>query len=167
MKQFQNYRERQDKLLAASQKIMAGADAKGRDLTPAEVKRVKAIAVDFDNIKAHADVREMVAAQTAELKRHPRAKASPQARLSGNHGFHGGFGDFVMAVRNAGTLGGQIDGRLKAAAASTFGNESSGTDGGFAVPPDFREAIMAKAFGEDSLISRTDQQPISGNSPPT
>jgi HK97 family phage major capsid protein len=51
-----------------------------------------------------------------------------------------------------------------AAAASTFGNESSGTDGGFAVPPDFREAIFEKAFGEDSLISRTDQQPVSGNS---
>jgi HK97 family phage major capsid protein len=61
-------------------------------------------------------------------------------------------------------IGGQVDGRLLAAAASTFGNESSGTDGGFAVPLDFREAIMGKVFGEDSLISRTDQQPVSGNS---
>ena len=164
MTEFQNYRERQDKLLAASQKILAAAEAAGRDLTPAEIKRVKAITADFDKVKALIDVRAMIADQESELKRHPRAKASGQrSRVSGTHGFQA-FGDFVMAVRNAGTLGGQIDGRLKAAAASTYGNESSGTDGGFAIPPDFREAIMAKAFGEDSLISRTDQQPISGNS---
>jgi HK97 family phage major capsid protein len=61
-------------------------------------------------------------------------------------------------------IGGQPDGRLLAAAASTYGNESSGTDGGFAVPPDFLAAISEKAFGEDSLFARTDQQPVSGNS---
>ncbi len=86
-----------------------------------------------------------------------------RARLSGDNNFPA-FGDFAMAVKDAGMLGGKTDGRLLAAAASTYGNESSGTDGGFAVPPDFRAAIFDKAFGEDSLISRTDQQPVSGNS---
>ncbi len=86
-----------------------------------------------------------------------------RSRLSGSHGFRA-FGDFVMAVKNAGSRGGETDGRLMAAAASTYGNEGSGTDGGFAVPPDFRATIMEKAFGEASLIARTDQMIVSGNS---
>jgi HK97 family phage major capsid protein len=165
MKPFLSHRERQDALAEASRVIMAKAEAKGRDLTASELRKVKANATAFDNIKAQIEARAMVEDQEAAIRRMPRrVKASAkQARLSDTHGFHA-FGDFVAAVKTAGTLGGQIDGRLKAAAASTFGNESSGTGGGFAIPPYFNEAIMAKAFGEDSLISRTDQQPISGNS---
>ena len=162
MKRFE---QRQDELVENSRVIIAAAESKGRDLTPSELKKVRANATAFDDIKAQIEARALVSDQEATIRRMPhRAKASAQSRLSGDHGFHGGFGDFVMAVRNAGTLGGQADGRLLAAAASTFGNEGSGTDGGFAIPPDFREAIMDKAFNEDSLISRTDQQVISGNS---
>lgn len=96
----------------------------------------------------------------------PRQRAKvigPASRLSGSHGFRS-FGDFTMAVKNAAMRGGEADGRLMAAAASTFGNEGSGTDGGFAVPPDFRATIMEKAFGEDSLLARTDRMTVSGNS---
>lgn len=84
-------------------------------------------------------------------------------RLRGDHGFRS-FGDYVMAVKNAGVRGSEIDGRLMAAAATTYGNESIGSDGGFAVPPDYRATIMEKAFGEDSLIARTDRQVVSSNS---
>lgn len=96
----------------------------------------------------------------------PRERArviGDRSRLSGSHGFRS-FGEFVHHVKNAAVRGGELDGRLKAAAASTYGNEGSGTDGGFAVPPDFRTQIMEKAFGEDSLISRTDMMNVSGNS---
>ena len=165
MTKFQTHQERQDDLVASSQAIMAGAERRGRDLTPSETKKVKANAAAFKKADAMIEIQKMVAQQEAELGRRPRAPAAAKsARLSANHGFHNGIGEFVMAVKNAGMIGGQIDGRLKAAAASTYGNESSGTDGGFAVPPDFRETIMARVFGEDSLIARTDQQPISGNS---
>lgn len=96
----------------------------------------------------------------------PRQRArvvGQNSRLSGSHGFRT-FGDFTMAVKNAAVRGGEVDGRLMAAAATSYGNEGSGTDGGFAVPPDFRTTIMEKAFGEDSLIARTDQMTVSGNS---
>lgn len=96
----------------------------------------------------------------------PRTRASvigDRSRLSGTHGFRA-FGDFVMAVKKAAVQGGEADGRLLAAAASTYGNESVGADGGFAVPPEYRATIMEKAFGEDSLMSRTDMQTVSGNS---
>ena len=104
MKRFE---QRQDELVAASQKIMAKAESAGRDLTLSEVKEIKANTADFTKVKAQIEVRDAVAAQQTELK-HPRAKASgQQSRLSGTHGFNA-FGDFVMAVRNAGMIGGGV-----------------------------------------------------------
>ncbi len=50
------------------------------------------------------------------------------------------------------------------AAATTFGSEGTGADGGFMVPPEFRTAIVEKVMGENSLFSRTDQQTTSSNS---
>lgn len=82
----------------------------------------------------------------------------------GKHGFKS-FGDFAHAVRNAATHGGTLDNRLHIFnAATTYGQEAVGADGGFAVPPDFRQAIMQKVMGEDALISRTDQLVTSSNS---
>lgn len=49
------------------------------------------------------------------------------------------------------------------ASASTYGNESSGADGGFAVPPDFRNSIMETVLSEESLMSRCDQVTVDGN----
>lgn len=94
----------------------------------------------------------------------PRARVVGQAsRLSGTHGFRG-FGDFVSAVRMGSVNPSNVDGRLLAAAVSTNASESVGADGGFLVPPDYRDTIMGKVFNEDSLIGRTDMQPVSGNS---
>ncbi len=120
-----------------------------------------------DEPEVEPEVEPVQARPRAQAIARPRATGSKvigrRDRLRGDNGFQA-FGDFAMAVKNAGALGGEVDGRLMAAAASTFGNEGSGTDGGFAIPPDFRTAIMDKAFNEDSLISRTDQQVVSGNS---
>jgi HK97 family phage major capsid protein len=149
---FKFHHERQDDLVADSKTIMDAAKEEQRDLTATELEKIKINSHDFNKSQAMIKVRETLADQEAELKRRPRVNdRAKQARLSDTHGFRA-FGDFVAAVKTAGMHGGQIDGRLKAAAASTYGNESSGTDGGFAVPPDFNESIMAKAFGEDSLM---------------
>ena len=168
MNVIEKNRKRQDGLVADSNTLMAAAEAERRDLTKDETDRIKANAHSFEKIAALIKIRESVAAQEKELDRVAKSRPSARvigdrSRLSPNHGFDA-FGDFVMAVRNAGSLGGKTDGRLMAAAATSYGNEGSGTDGGFAIPPDFRSEIMDKAFGEDSLISRTDQQVISGNS---
>lgn len=100
-----------------------------------------------------------------------RDRAAPQARIQarqpavvarGNNGFRS-LGDFALAVRNGCMRGADLDPRLRNAAVSTYGNESVGAEGGFAVPPDFRSEIMSKVFGEDSLISRTDRMQSSSN----
>ncbi|MHC4866785.1 MAG: phage major capsid protein [Planctomycetota bacterium] len=73
------------------------------------------------------------------------------------------FGEFANGVYHASRQGGVIDKRLEVRAPTTVGTEGTGSDGGFAVPPDFRNEIMVKVGGEQSLMSRCDQQVSSGN----
>lgn len=76
------------------------------------------------------------------------------------------MGDFALSVKRACLKQGELDGRLvlsERLAATIYGNEGAGSDGGFAVPPDFRTAIMEAVMGEDSLLSRCDQITVSGN----
>lgn len=89
------------------------------------------------------------------------------ARVEGNldqrtHNFKS-LGEFAHHVRNAALGNGRLDDRLKAAA-STYGNEGVGPDGGFAVPPQFANTISTLALEEDSLLSYADNTPVTGNS---
>lgn len=88
--------------------------------------------------------------------------AAPRVTARGNGGFDN-LGVFAHAVRMASMRGGEIDARLRNAAVSTYANEGTGADGGFAVPPDFRSEIITRVFGEDSLIARTDRMQSSSN----
>jgi HK97 family phage major capsid protein len=80
---------------------------------------------------------------------------------------NGGFaslGEMAYYVARACMKGGALDPRLERLAAATiYGSEASGSDGGFAVPPDFRTAIMEMVMGEESLLSLCDQITVSGN----
>lgn len=67
------------------------------------------------------------------------------------------FGEFAHGVIAGSLPGAQPDERLLRATLSTFGSEGVGADGGFAVPPDFRDTIKEELEGEDSLLPRTDQ----------
>ena len=77
------------------------------------------------------------------------------------------MGEFALSVRHASARGvppQNIDPRLTIkAAATTYGSEGVDSDGGFAVPPDFRTAIMSMIMGEESLLPRTDQWETSSN----
>lgn len=73
------------------------------------------------------------------------------------------FGEYAFHVRNAALGNGRLDTRLQAAA-TTYGNEGSGPDGGFAVPPQFASEISTLALEEQSLLSMADNTPVSGNS---
>lgn len=80
---------------------------------------------------------------------------------TGRWGFRN-FGEFAASVRYAAR--GSVDPRLIANAPTTVSTESVGADGGYPVPPDFRQAIMQKVMGEEAMISRTDQMVTTGNS---
>lgn len=104
--------------------------------------------------------------QDAQPRAQRRASLPAQAkdhRETGKHGFNHA-GEFYKAVLQGSAKGGKVDPRLLVNAPSTYGNEGTGADGGFAVPPDFRTEIIRKVMGEESLLSRTDQQTSSSNS---
>lgn len=104
------------------------------------------------------------AAQVAASRARASVPAQPRDnRDSGRWGFRS-QGEFLAAVVKSSGKGSAPDPRLIANAPSTYGSEGNGADGGFAVPPDFRTAIVTKVMAEDSLLGRTDQMTTSSNS---
>lgn len=76
------------------------------------------------------------------------------------------FGEFARTVKGEGpNLSNPKDERLRIGAATptTFGNELSGQDGGFLVPPEFATEIFTYAFEQDSLLPMTDGLNVAGN----
>lgn len=76
------------------------------------------------------------------------------------------FGDFAQSVINAARHNGALDERLTidAAAPATYGNESSGQDGGFLIPPEYATNIWTLSLSAENLLQYTDSYPVSGNS---
>lgn len=160
------------KLAAA---VLDQAGAESRDLNDAEaaefakhksaadaqsgnIERIQAqidIEQDLINAQAHAGVVAVVAGNGTNVSVEDRAAADPRG------GFQS-FGEFASAVARS-AISGQRDGRF-AAAPSTFGNESTGADGGFAIPPQFSSEIWRLSLGEDSLIPLTQNTEVAGNS---
>lgn len=172
---------KKSKLNAAMKAIIATADAEnGRDLTDAEQaefdghdEQFKIVERDIANRLRLAEQEEALTAAAprrtmpegvVDVDENTTATAPPRpsgrVTFSGPKGHWGwrGFGHFANAVRGA-ALGHQADQRLLVQnAPTTFGSEQSQADGGYAIPPDFRSAIMKKVEGTDSLLNLTDKQ---------
>lgn len=71
------------------------------------------------------------------------------------------YADLVKASEKGASLPTTLSNWSKAL--STYSNETVGADGGFAVPTEFREAITSNVTGEDTVLGRTDNTPVSGN----
>lgn len=106
--------------------------------------------------------RPKMTARRAPIREHAR----PVDHNAKNKWGFRSLGDFARTVRMACVPGGHVDTRLsvRMATPTEFANEGIGADGGFAVPPDFRTAIMEQVMGDDSLLGRTDDYTTSGNS---
>ncbi len=192
MKSIEELKARLVELHEVGNAIQTKADAEKRELTADEVKELDAIAVEFENVEADIARRERIIAQgermsTSAGRQIPPAPltnaapaaqpaaATPPARAGMRNstlptleerqrwGFRN-FGEFAISVRNAEINPSAVDPRLITnAAASTYGSEGAGADGGFAVPPEWRATIMELVAGEDSILAMTDQQQCSGN----
>lgn len=82
----------------------------------------------------------------------------------GQHGFHN-FGEYALAVQRASLRSGAYtDPRLVVNAPTPTSSSGVPADGGYAIPPDFRNEIMRKVMGEASIVGYTDQQTSSSNS---
>jgi HK97 family phage major capsid protein len=186
------HRDRQQALMGTMQDIRARAEAETRELTSDEQREVEGLLNEFDDRERQIGLQERINASAAILVA-PRGRQTDADQIEGDHsaieqtrvqnsaprpaqarvpanpvqargtnGFRH-LGDFANAVRMGSMRGGELDARLRNAAVSTYGNEGSGADGGFAVPPDFRTEILTKVFNEDSLLARTDRMQSSSN----
>lgn len=177
--------------MEAEKRDLTAEESDRVDLLTAAFDRTKADIDRLEKIQAQADVLSKGAGPKAKPNQPGTAAVPPDdgdeddepapakpprrnpytvaATLQPKNGGFRNLGEMALAVRRAALSaregGFVIDPRLeKLASASTYGVESSGADGGFAVPPDFRNAIMETVLGEDSLLSRCDQVTVSGNS---
>lgn len=83
--------------------------------------------------------------------------------MYGAHGFQN-IGEFAVAVQRASVRNGRPDPRLIYNAPSATSSEGTPADGGYAIPPDFRNEIWRKVLGEASLMEYCDRQTCSSNS---
>jgi len=166
-----------------SQNIILAAQGEERDLTEEENDKLEALDVEYKNTDRQIKNIERVQDQALQLtkgtgrisdpdeKVHdavPHSNHAQRARfeileppeVKRNNGFRS-FGEFAISVRNA--TRGSIDPRLLRNAPTTVSTEGVGADGGYAVPPDYRDAIMEEVLGEDSLLARTDQWTTKSN----
>lgn len=176
-------------LSETSKAIQAKADAEKRDLNPDELKELEACLAEFDEVEASIKRRERIVAQSGRLAA-PQARATQPAPVATpdpvqsptnaaprdglqntrlrtleerqRWGFQN-LGEFALSVRGAVVNPSNIDTRLTNAA-TTYGSEGVGADGGFAVPPEWRAEIMKNVEAEDGFLNMTDVQTISSNS---
>jgi HK97 family phage major capsid protein len=173
--------------LAARAKVLQNtADAEERSMSAEEQKETDEIFARFSEVEKEIDRRnrtEELENKLAEpLQRRvvddPEPEggeggAAPAARPArsvtgglragtskGTYGFLS-MGEWAVAAFK--TRNGKPDQRI-VNAPSTFGSEGVNQDGGFAVPPDFRQNIKKEIDAEESLASRCDQQTTSSNS---
>ncbi len=159
------------------------ADAENRPLNEGEIAEMGRITAEFNTTEAEIRAREASAAMEAKLSAPQRRITAPadlenavpgeeraprghDVRVGDRPGLSKGGWGFrnigEFAIAGARTARGQGDNRILNAP-TTYGQEGIGADGGFAVPPDFRSEIMKQIMGEESLLSRTDQQVTQSN----
>jgi HK97 family phage major capsid protein len=155
-------RVRQQELQAGSEALISAAQEADRDLTDDEVEQINANADEADSIGKRIAAQERVLALGQGTGRRTTPDESGGTATTGNRrvpaiarldprtfGFRH-LGEFASAVRAHGNRDEGATNRLLAM------GEGVGEDGGFLVPPEFRDGIMKVVEGEDSLLSRCD-----------
>lgn len=170
------------------------ADEERRELSAEEVKKLDDLAAESEKVEREIKARMRtadIAARAAAMREPAGRQVMPDdLEIEPVRNGNGGRGPEAEAPRPYGTIrggghaaagtfgfrsigewaicahrhnNGQLDKRILNAP-TTFGSEGQASDGGFALPPDFRATIMKMVTGEDSLLSRCDQQTTSSNS---
>jgi HK97 family phage major capsid protein len=154
--------------------IVAAADEEGRDLTDEEVAQINANVETANKIKAQIEARKNMTPQGQGRRTSPEAAVNGASDGNGRrvipatprvHDSRGGFqsfGEFAKSVYGAARNPGAADQRLQNAA-TTFGSEGTGADGGFAVPPEFRRTIWQKVMDDENLLTRCERMETSSN----
>ena len=166
--------ERREEMHGASQSILDSLED-GVDLTDEQAEEISGNAAEMEKLdKQIAALKALLPkGQGRKTQAEPTNRADPadgtgrrtvpaQPRVDNARGGFRNFGEFAVAVRHGSMQGNQPDQRLTNAA-TTYGNEGTGGDGGFAVPPEFRRAIWEKVNAEENLLTRCDRLETGSN----
>ena len=164
---IRNLQARKAEQVKAARALTDKATAEARDLSDEEQAQFDAYAAQIGALNAAIEREQMLATEEAGLGvvESPAAAVitvSENREADPRRGFKT-FGEFAQAVRSAAIPGARPDQRL-AAAPSTVGNEGTGADGGFAIPPQYSTDIYKLMLSEDSLLPLTDNVEVSSNS---
>jgi HK97 family phage major capsid protein len=170
---IRNLEARRAAALKAARGISDTAAAVNRDLNAEETAQYEAHMADAASAKASIDRERALELEEAGLRPDGSVdigaarviETKNNADADQKRGFQS-KADFFSAIVRAAGPNGQRDKRLvfEAAAPGTFSNESSGTDGGFLVPPEFSKEIFDLSLTDDNLLSVVDVNPVGGNS---
>lgn len=167
---------RRAELANANQDIIRAADDAGQDVSDKDLDTIEANNKELEKIDRQIQARKASMQLNAGAGRRtnpePNAGTRPAGsgarvlnqRIDPRHGFEG-LGTFALAVR-AHALGNRDgDGVTKLqAAATTYGNEGTGADGGFLIPPEFSQQLWQKVEAEENLLNRCTALTPEGNS---
>lgn len=156
-----------EQLADLSRRAMSIEDAArkhNRSCTPAEQAEVDRLTAEFFSLEQHLATpqRRLTQPEPVNSSDGGYQRITGGERVGATRGSNGfeSVGAWAHAVADASK--GKTDGRLMNAPTG-YGQEAVGADGGFAVPPDFRQEIINLVNGEESLLALTDQQTTSSN----
>ncbi len=169
---IESLKARQQELQVGSEELLAKAQDEDRDLSDDELEQINTNADEAEKIGKQIQAKERVAALSLGTGRATRSDeqvrnnnvANPgrtvpaEARRDPRTFGFKHLGEFAGCVRAAANRDDGAMGRLVAM------NEGVGEDGGFLVPPEFRDAIMKIVQGEDSLLAMCDSSTTARNS---
>jgi HK97 family phage major capsid protein len=167
-------REKLQGFQASTDALIAKADAENDgNLSDEDLATIEENAAEAEKLAKQIKAREAATKvsagtgrRTAPEPREPNARTAALSAARSTENPRGGFksfGEFALTVKNAANAAQKMDDRLMAAA-TTYGNEGTGADGGFAVPPTFRTEIWQKVMGQENLLARCAQLTTGGNS---
>ncbi len=160
-----------DELQSEATGLMAVTED-GGDLTDEQAERAVVIANEIKRLDKQITARQSLTASAGrKAKPEPTPPANgpriapiePRPRNRDPRGGFENFGEFAKLVRASTGQGVQPDARLMDAATS-YGNESVGADGGFLVPPEFARDLWKKVEAEENLLNRCEELIVGGNS---
>ncbi|MDX3971154.1 MAG: phage major capsid protein [Bradyrhizobium sp.] len=147
----------------------------GEDLTDEETAEIEESAGELEKLTKKIKALKLLAPQGQGRRSAPEARTEPggggprrtvpaEPRQDAQRMGFRSFGDFAQTVQNH-YRGNVTDSVIRLRnAATTFGNEGVGADGGFLIPPSFSSAIWTKVNGIESLLSRCTPLLTDGNS---
>lgn len=164
--------EKLQTLVDESQAIVAAADEADEDISDEDLATVEANAAEVEKIKKQIAARK-VALPTGQGRRstsEPREgdgqrRVPATVRDNARHNFLN-LGEFAQGVQLIASTGNSEHEAVKKLmnAATTYGNEGTGADGGFLVPPEFSRTLWQKVEAEENLMNRCTPLTPSGNS---